>query len=85
VARGSDELDRLVDAAILLLTFGPGAMTLFSGLIGAVTYWSVKPGSQRRSADLAAGLNVGLAVGFLIGFPTGLFVALARLTNLFPG
>jgi hypothetical protein len=84
-ARQSDDLDRLIDAAILLLTLGPGAMAFFSGLIGAVTYWSVTPGSQRSSADLAAGVNAGLAVGFVIGFPAGAIVALARLTNLLSG
>lgn len=84
-ARQSDDLDRLLDAAVLLLTLGPGAMAFFSGLIGAVTYWTVTPGSQRSSADLAAGLNAGLAVGFVIGFPAGALVALARLTNLISG
>ena len=60
-------------------------MAFFSGLIGAATYWTVRRGSLRSSADLAQGLNAGLAVGFVIGFPAGALVALARLTNLISG
>jgi hypothetical protein len=85
VAKGSDQLDRLVDAAILLLTLGPGGMALFSGIFGAVVYWSVRRPSQGRSAALAARLNEGAVVGASLGFPAGLIAFFARLTNLLPG
>ena len=56
---------------------------MFSGLIGAASYWSVRGrSSATRAAALAEGLNMGMVVGFILGFPAGALVAFARLTGL---
>jgi hypothetical protein len=84
VLAAAQPLKRLVDASVLFLTFGPGFMMFYSGLLGSLQYWIRRDAAADGSPldSLVEGINVGLVVGFVTGFPFAILIAFGRLAGL---